>query len=260
GIDDMAQHYLAKEGILAVRRAKKSDIEFLTDVVGARVVSDLDSATEDDLGHGSVTRDEDEELFYVEGASEDSHGVTLLLRGSTDHVVDELERGLEDALDVVASTIADGRVVAGGGAVEVELASRLRDYADSVEGREQLAVEAFADAVELVPRVLAENAGLDPIDTLVDLRAAHEDGDVRAGLDVFSGDAVDTFEAGVVEPAHAKTQAYSSATEAANLVLKIDDIIAAGDLSTEGEEDEGGAPGGGMGGMGGMGGGMGGMM
>src|SRR6056297_2990588 len=253
GIDDLAQHYLAKEGILAVRRAKKSDLEFLQEVVGASLVSDLESATSEDLGFGDVTRDAEDELFYVEG--EDAHGVTLLLRGSTDHVVDELERGVNDALDVVAQTVSDGRVLAGGGAIEVELASRLRDYADSVSGREQLAVEAFADSLELVPRVLAENAGLDSIDTLVDLRAAHEDGDERAGLNVHSGEVEDTFDAGVVEPAHAKEQAASSATEAANLVLKIDDIISAGDLSTDkGDDEQGGA--GGMGGMGGMGGAM----
>ncbi|WP_255169036.1 thermosome subunit beta [Natrononativus amylolyticus] len=255
GIDDLAQHYLAKEGILATRRAKKSDLEFLKEVVDASIVSDLESATADDLGFGTVTRDEEDGHFYVEG--EDSHGVTLLLRGSTEHVVDELERGVNDALDVVAQTVSDGRVLAGGGAIEVELASRLRDYADSVSGREQLAVEAFADSLELVPRVLAENAGLDSIDTLVDLRAAHEDGQVRAGLNVFSNDIEDTFEAGVVEPAHAKEQAVTSASEAANLVLKIDDIISAGDLSTDKGDDEEGAPGaggmgGGMGGMGGM--------
>ncbi len=256
GIDDMAQHYLAKEGILAVRRVKKSDIGFLKEVLGASVVSDLDSVSADDLGHGDVTRDDGDELFYVEG--DDSHGVTLLLRGSTDHVVDELERGVTDALDVVAQTVSDGRVVAGGGAIEVEIAGRLRDYADSVEGREQLAVEAFADSLELVPRVLAENAGLDSIDTLVDLRSAHESDEQRAGLNVESGDVVDTLDAGVVEPAHAKEQAVSSATEAANLVLKIDDIISAGDLSTDKGDDEGGAGGmgGGMGGMGGMGGAM----
>src|SRR5699024_7294302 len=134
GIDDLAQHYLAKEGILAVRRAKKSDIEFLKEVLGASIVSDLNSATSADLGTGSVTRDEDEELFYVEG--DQSHGVTLLLRGSTDHIVDELERGITDALEVVAQTVSDGRVLAGGGAVEVEVAARLREYADSVSGRE----------------------------------------------------------------------------------------------------------------------------
>lgn len=256
GIDDLAQHYLAKEGILAVRRAKKSDLEFLSEVVNAAIVSDLGSASAADLGHGDVLRDEEDELFYVEG--EDAHGVTLLLRGSTDHVVDELERGVNDALDVVAQTVSDGRALAGGGAIEVELASRLRDYADSVSGREQLAVEAFADSLELVPRVLAENAGLDSIDTLVDLRAAHDDGDVEAGLNVFTGDIEDTYDAGVVEPAHAKEQAVTSAAEAANLVLKIDDIISAGDLSTDKGDDEGGAPG--AGGMGGMGGGMGGMM
>ena len=254
GIDDLAQHYLAKEGVLAVRRTKKSDLTFLKNVLGAPIVTDLDSLTADDLAVGSVERDDDEELFYVEG--EDAHGVTLLLYGTTDHVVDELERGIQDALDVVSTTVSDGRTLPGGGAVEVEIARRLRDYADSVTGREQLAVEAFADSLELIPRVLAENAGLDAIDLLVDLRAAHEAGDQNAGLDVFAGEVVDTAEAGVVETAHAKEQAIASAAEAANLVLKIDDIISAGDLSTAGGDDEGGAPGGGMGGMGGMGGAM----
>ncbi|RLM76598.1 thermosome subunit beta [Halorubrum sp. Atlit-26R] len=254
GIDDLAQHYLAKEGILAVRRTKKSDLTFLKNVLGAPIVTDLDSLSADDLAVGSIERDDDEELFYVEG--EDAHGVTLLLYGTTDHVVDELERGIQDALDVVSTTVSDGRTLPGGGAVEVEIARRLRDYADSVEGREQLAVEAFADSLELIPRVLAENAGLDAIDLLVDLRAAHEAGDQNAGLDVFAGEVVNTADAGVVETAHAKEQAISSAAEAANLVLKIDDIISAGDLSTSGGDDEGGAPGGGMGGMGGMGGAM----
>jgi len=254
GIDDLAQHYLAKEGILAVRRTKKSDLSFLKNVLGAPIVTDLDSLSADDLAVGSVERNEEEGLFYVEG--EDAHGVTLLLYGTTDHVVDELERGIEDAIDVVATTVSDGRTLPGGGAIEVELARRLRDYADSVSGREQLAVEAFADSLELIPRVLAENAGLDAIDLLVDLRAAHEAGDAHAGLNVFSGEVVDTAEAGVVETAQAKEQAVSSAAEAANLVLKIDDIISAGDLSTGGDDDEGGAPAGGMGGMGGMGGAM----
>ena len=257
GIDDLAQHYLAKEGVLAIRRTKKSDIKFLKNVLGGTVVSDIDSLTAADLGNGSISRDEEDELFYVEGDGEAVHGVTLLLRGSTDHVVDELERGINDAIDVVSTTVSDGRVLAGGGAPEVELASRLRDYADSIEGREQLAVEAFADSLELVPRVLAENAGLDSIDSLVDLRAEHEGGDTHAGLDATTGEVTDTFEAGVVEPAHAKEQAVASAAEAANLVLKIDDIISAGDLSTDKEDDQGGPGGaGGMGGMGGMGGAM----
>ncbi|MES3162395.1 MAG: thermosome subunit beta [Halorubrum sp.] len=256
GIDDLAQHYLAKEGILAVRRTKKSDMSFLKNILDTTIVTDLDSATSEDVASGSVRRDADEELFYVEG--EDAHGATLLLYGSTEHVVDELERGVNDAIDVVATTVSDGRTLPGGGAIEVELARRLRDYADSVSGREQLAVEAFADSLELIPRVLAENAGLDSIDLLVDLRAAHDAGDAHAGLNVYTGEVENTFDAGVVETAHAKEQAIASAAEAANLVLKIDDIIAAGDLSTSGDDDEGGAPGGagGMGGMGGMGGAM----
>ncbi len=259
-IDDLAAHYLAKEGIIATSRVKKSDLSFLREVTSGDIVSDLDAIEDATLGSANVEYDGEEEMFYVEGTGDDPHGVTLLLRGSTEHVVDELERGIGDALDVVAQTVTNGYVLAGGGAVEVEVARRVREYADSVSGREQLAVEAFADALELVPRVLAENAGLDSIDTLVDLRAAHDDGQETAGLNVFTGEVVDTFEAGVVESAHAKRQAISSATEAANLVLKIDDIIAAGDLSTEGDGDEGGAPGGMGGGMGGMGGGMGGMM
>jgi thermosome len=260
GIDDMVQHYLAKEGILALRRVKRSDIEFLREVLGAKVVSDLSTATAGDLGAGSVRRDDDEELFYIEGAGDEAHGVTLLLRGSTEHVVDEIERGVNDALDVVGGALASGQVLPGGGAPEIEVAGRLREFADSVSGRQQLAVEAYADALEVVPRVLAENAGYDSIDTLVDLRAAHSDGDQYAGINVHTGDIEDTFEAGIVETPHAKKQALASASEAANLVLKIDDIISAGDLSTEGEEDEAGGPGGMGGGMGGMGGGMGGMM
>jgi len=258
GIDDMVQHYLAKEGILALRRVKRSDIEFLREVLGAKVVSDLSAAAEGDLGAGTLRHDGDEGLFYIEGTVENAHGVTLLLRGSTDHVVDEIERGVNDALDVVGGALTTGQVLPGGGAPEIEVASRLREFADSVSGRQQLAVEAYADALEVVPRVLAENAGYDSIDTLVDLRAAHSEGNEQVGINVHTGEVENTFDAGIVETPGAKTQALSSAGEAANLVLKIDDIISAGDLSTEGEEDEGA---GGMGGgMGGMGGGMGGMM
>ena len=257
GIDDTVQHYLAKEGILAVRRVKRSDIEFLREVLGGNVVSDLETADVSDLGQGTIERDEDEELFYVEGTGEEVHGVTLLLRGSTEHVVEEIERGVEDALGVVANALRTGEVLPGGGAPEVAVARRLREHADSVSGREQLAIEAYADALEVVPRVLASNAGHDSIDALVDLRAAHSEGSDRVGLNVDTGEVEDTFEAGIVETPHAKQQALSAASEAANLVLKIDDIISAGDLSGEDEEPGGGAPGGGMGGMGG---GMGGMM
>jgi len=260
GIDDMVQHYLAKEGVLAIRRVKRSDLEFLREVLGTTVVSDLSTATSEHLAPGSVRRDEDEGLFYIEGTGEEAHGVTLLLRGSTEHVVDEIERGVNDALDVVGAALTTGAVLPGGGAPEVEVARRLREFADGVGGRQQLAVEAYADALEVIPRVLAENAGYDSIDTLVALRSAHSGGDERAGINVYTGDVEDTFAAGIVETPHAKKQALSSASEAANLVLKIDDIISAGDLSTEGEGDEGAGGPGGPGGMGGMGGGMGGMM
>ncbi|MCH2453805.1 MAG: thermosome subunit [Halobacteriales archaeon] len=233
-IDEVARHYLAKAGILAVRRMKKSDMHFLKHLLDTTIVSDIDDLSSDDLSKGKVSRDDDDKLFYVESANQDGFGVTLLLRGSTEHVVDELERSVGDAIDVVSQTVTDGQVLAGGGAVEIELASRLRSYAESVSGREQLAIEAFANSLELIPRVLAENAGLDPIDVLVDLRASHEEGNQKAGLNVFTGDVVNTFDAGVIEPTHAKRQAVSSATEASNLILKIDDIIAAGDLGKSG--------------------------
>lgn len=229
GIDDRAEYMLAKEGIMAVERIEKPTISFLTEVIGATLVEDLDDATTDDLGSGSVQRTDDG-LFHVEGTGEESHGVTILLRGSTEHVVDELERVVEDALAVVGQTVSHGQLLAGGGHVEIELARRLRDYADSIPGREQLAVEAFADSLEVVPRLLADNAGLDPIDTLVHLRTANENGHEGAGLDLNTGEVGDTFEAGIIEPAYAKTQALASATEVATLILKIDDVISAGGL------------------------------
>jgi len=271
GIDDMAQHYLAQEGILAVRRAKKSDIKALSRSTGARVVSNIDDVTSDDLGFAGSVAQKDvggDERIFVEDV-EDAKAVTLILRGGTEHVVDEVERAIDDSLGVVAATLEDGKVLPGGGAPETELALGLRDHADSVGGREQLAIEAFADAIDVVPRTLAENAGLDPIDSLVDLRAQHDGGDRSAGLDAYTGEVVDMNEDGVVEPLRVKTQAVESATEAAVMILRIDDVIAAGDLKGgSGDDDDeeggpggpGGAPGGMGGGMGGMGGGMGGMM
>ncbi|MES3516756.1 MAG: thermosome subunit alpha [Natronomonas sp.] len=271
GIDDMAQHYLAQEGILAVRRAKKSDMGALARATGGRVVSNIDDITEDDLGFaGSVSQRDiaGDEKIFVEDV-DDAKAVTLILRGGTEHVVDEVERAVEDSLGVVRVTLEDGKVLPGGGAPETELALGLRDYADSVSGREQLAVEAFADAIDVIPRTLAENAGLDPIDSLVDLRSRHDDGETGAGLDAYTGDVIDMEAEGVVEPLRVKTQAIESATEAAVMILRIDDVIAAGDLvggstDDDDEDDAPGGPGGGMGGMGGgmggMGGGMGGMM
>ncbi|WP_435196975.1 thermosome subunit alpha [Natronomonas sp. EA1] len=268
GIDDMAQHYLAKEGILAVRRAKKSDMKALARSTGGRIVSSVDDITEDDLGFaGSVAEKEigGSTKIFVEDV-EEARAVTLVLRGGTDHVVDEVERAVEDSLGVVRVTLEDGKVLPGGGAPETELALGLRDYADSVGGREQLAVEAFADAIDVIPRTLAENAGLDPIDSLVDLRQTHDSGNTTFGLDAYTGDVVDMEADGVVEPLRVKTQAIESATEAATMILRIDDVIAAGDLKggqsgDDGGDDEMPPGGGGMGGgMGGMGGGMGGMM
>ena len=267
GIDDMAQHYLAQEGILAVRRAKSDDLGRLARATGGRVVSNLEDIESDDLGFAGSVAQKDiggDERIFVEDV-EQAKSVTLILRGGTEHVVDEVERAIEDSLGVVRTTLLDGQVLPGGGASEAELALQLRDFADSVGGREQLAVEAFADALEVVPRTLAENAGLDPIDSLVDLRSRHDGGEFGAGLDAYTGDVIDMEAEGVVEPLRVKTQAIESATEAAVMILRIDDVIAAGDLKGGGTDDggdeggPGGAPGGmggGMGGMGGMGGAM----
>ena len=263
GIDDMAQHYLAQEGILAVRRAKKSDMKALARSTGGRLVSNIDDITEDDLGFaGSVSQKPiaGEEKIFVEDV-DDARAVTLILRGGTEHVVDEVERAVEDSLGVVRTTLEDGQVLPGGGAPEIALALGLRDFADSVDGREQLAIEAFADAVDVIPRTLAENAGLDPIDSLVELRSRQAE-DSTSGLDAYTGDVIDMESEGVVEPLRVKTQAIESATEAAVMILRIDDVIAAGDLkggsSDDDDDDAPGGPGG-AGGMGGMGGGMGGM-
>ena len=267
GIDDMAQHYLAQEGILAVRRAKSDDLKRLARATGGRVVSNLDDIESEDLGFAGSVAQKDiggDERIFVEDV-EEAKSVTLILRGGTEHVVDEIERAIDDSLGVVRTTLVDGQVLPGGGAPEAELALQLRDFADSVGGREQLAVEAFADALEVVPRTLAENAGLDPIDSLVDLRSRHDAGEFGAGLDAYTGDVIDMEAEGVVEPLRVKTQAIESATEAAVMILRIDDVIAAGDLKGGGsDDDEGddmpaggaGGMGGGMGGMGGMGGAM----
>ncbi len=252
GIDDLAQHYLSKEGILAVRRVKKSDIEKLSRATGATIVTNLEDISEKDLGYAGMVEEVkigDDEMVFVRECKEPK-AVTILVRGGTEHIVDEVERALEDCLGVVPAAMKDGKIVAGGGAPEIETAKELRDYAKSVGGREQLAIEAFADAMEVIPKALAENAGLDPIDTLVDLRSKHEekDGEVY-GLDVYSGKATDMFRNGIVEPLRVKTQAIDSASEVAVMILRIDDVIAAKNLG--GGAGEGGMPPD-MGGMGGM--------
>ncbi|MDI6702218.1 thermosome subunit alpha [Methanothermobacter wolfeii] len=247
GIDDLAQHYLAKAGVLAVRRVKKSDMEKLSKATGASIVTNIEDLSEEDLGEAGVVSEKKisgEEMIFVEECKEPK-AVTILVRGSTEHVVSEVERAIEDAIGVVAATVEDGKVVAGGGAPEIEIAKRLKDYADAISGREQLAVSAFAEALEIVPKTLAENAGLDSIDALVDLRAAHETSPYM-GLDVFEGDIVDMNKAGVIEPHRVKKQAIQSAAEAAEMILRIDDVIAASSSGSSDEDmDE-------MGGMGGM--------
>ncbi|BAM69959.1 chaperonin [Methanothermobacter sp. CaT2] len=247
GIDDLAQHYLAKAGVLAVRRVKKSDMEKLSKATGANIVTNIEDLSPEDLGEAGVVSEKKisgEEMIFVEECKEPK-AVTILVRGSTEHVVSEVERAIEDAIGVVAATVEDGKVVAGGGAPEIEIAKRLKDYADSISGREQLAVSAFAEALEIVPKTLAENAGLDSIDVLVDLRAAHEES-AYMGIDVFDGNIVDMKEAGVIEPHRVKKQAIQSAAEAAEMILRIDDVIAA---SSSGSSEEGMEEMGGMGGM-----------
>ncbi len=259
GIDDLAQHYLAKEGIFAIRRVKKSDMKKLSKATGASVVTNLNDLEKADLGGAGMVHEKfvaDSHMTFVEEAAE-GKAVSLLLRGGTDHVVDELERAIHDALKVVAVAIEDEAILPGGGAVEIELANQLKDYAGTVKGREQLAVEAFANALNIIPRTLAENAGLDGIDILMALNNAHEkDGLAAQGIEITSGETMDMFEAKVIEPLRVKNQAIQAATEVANMILRIDDVVA----SKGGGDGGGGAPPGGMPGGGGMPPGMGGMM
>ncbi|RMF55168.1 thermosome subunit [Candidatus Woesearchaeota archaeon] len=251
GIDDMAQHYLAKKGIYACRRVKKSDMEKLSRATGGKIITNLDDLTPNDLGNAGIVEEKkvgDEEMTYVKECK-NPKAVTILIRGGTEHVVDEVKRAMEDAIGDVASALKRGKVVAGAGSPEIELAKKLRDYANSLSGREQLAVQAFADAIEIIPRTLAENAGLDPIDILTEMKAAHDKGKQWAGIDVFSGKIIDAWKEGIVEPLMIKTQAVSSAAEVAVMILRIDDVIASSS-SSSGESSN--MPSGMSGGMGGM--------
>jgi thermosome len=251
GIDDLAQHYLAREGILALKRVRKSDILRLERATGARLVTSIEDLTSEDLGKAGKVYEKkvfDEILTFIEDCP-DAKAVSIILRGSTKHVAAEVERAVEDAIGVVSATLEDGKVVSGGGAAEIAISKGLREYSDTISGREQLAIAAFADALEVVPRTLAENAGLDQIDAMVDLRAAHEKNH-HIGLDVFLGEVTDMKVAKVIEPHRVKKQAIQSAAEAAEMILRIDDMIA----STATKQPEGGMEGmpPGMGGMGGM--------
>jgi thermosome len=245
GIDDLAQHYLAKAGIYAVRRVKKSDLEKLERATGGRIINALDAIGKEDLGKAQVVEEQrvgGDLLTFVTGAR-NPRSLSVLIRGGTEQVVDEAERALEDAISAVAVAVEDGRVVPGGGAPEVELALNLRKYSSTLQGREQFAVEAFAKALEHIPRALAQNAGLEAIDVLVQLRSAHEKGDTAAGIDVLKAKPVDMEKQGVLEPLRVKSQAIASASEAATMILRIDDVIAAKKY----EEDKGGKGGDGHG-------------
>ena len=245
GIDELAQHYMAKAGIFAVRRAKKSDMEALSKATSGRIVTNLDDLSGDDLGHAAKVEERkigESNMTFITGCPE-AKSVSVLLRGGTENVVEEIRRAFDDAVGVVSVAWEDGAVLTGGGSVLAALSRDLRTYAETVGGREQMAIEAFASALEIIPRTLAENAGLDPVTTLIELRKAHADGHSHAGINVYEGGVVDMKEANVVEPMRVVEQAIQSATETAIMILRIDDVISSKGVSMGGD----------MGGMGGMG-------
>ncbi len=254
GIDDVAQHFLSKAGVLAVRRVKKSDMEKLARATGGEVTTNVDDLSKEHLGSAGLVEERKvagDEMIFVEKCK-NPKAVSVLVRGGTEHVVDEVERSMNDAVRVVGDVIEDGKLVAGGGASEIEVAKRLREYAETVGGREALAVNGFANAVEAITRTLTENAGLDAIDTLVELRAKHEKPKGKnLGLNAYKGKVEDMLKIGVVEPLRVKTQAIKSGSEAAIMILRIDDVIAAS--KKEMSIPPPGGPGAGAPGMGGMG-------
>ena len=252
GIDDAAQHFLAKAGILAFRRVSESDMKKIGKATGAKVVSTLDELSKESLGEAGIVHVEKlagENLALIEECK-NPKAVTILIRGGTEHVVDEIQRAVDDSLGDLKSVIEDGgAIVPGGGAAELEVSKELKDFAKGLEGREQLAVNAFADSLEIVPKTLSENAGLDPIDILVELRAEHQKGKTWAGvnlLDVYKPQVSDMYKEGVIEPLRIKKQAIKSASEVAVMILRIDDIIAAGKSANQQPQ----MPPGGMGGYG----------
>lgn len=230
GIDDIAQHFLAKKGIVAVRRVKKSDMEKLAKATGAKLATNLDDLSAKDLGFAGQVEERKiagEQMVFVEKCK-DPKSVTIFVRASTEHVVNEGERAIVDGIGAVSSAIEEGEYVAGGGSIEMQLATELRKYATEIGGREQLAIQVFADALEVVPRTLAESAGMDAIDTLVDLRTRHKRADGRdMGVDVYASKVADMKRLGVIEPTKVKKQAIASASEAAAMLLRIDDMISA---------------------------------
>ena len=228
GIDDLVQHYLSKNGIYAARRVKKDDMDKLARATGAKVVSTLNELSSDDLGYAGFVEEVkvgDEDMTYIRECK-NPKAVTLMIRGGTQHVVDEVERAVRDALGDVVAALKIGKVVGGAGACEMEVSKELRKYANKLKGREQLAVLAFAESIEVVPRTLAENAGLDPIDMLTDLKNQHDKKVKWAGIDVMKGKVLDAWDNDIIEPLKIKTQAIKSASEVAEMILRIDDVIA----------------------------------
>ncbi|MHB8359693.1 MAG: thermosome subunit beta [Thermoplasmataceae archaeon] len=239
GIDDLAQHYLAKEGIYAVRRVKKSDIEKLSKATGAVIASSIDEITSQDLGKAAQVEQVkigDDYMTFVTGCK-NPKAVSILVRGGTEHVVDEIDRSITDSLHVVAAAVEDGGYVSGGGSSAAEISMKIREYASKIGGRQQLAIEKFANALEEIPRALSENAGLDAIDILIKIRSEHAKGHKTYGVNVFTGDVDDMEKIGVIEPIRVGKQAIEAATEAAVMILRIDDVIA-----TKGGRGPGGAP------------------
>ena len=235
GIDDIAQHYLAKSGILAVRRVKQSDMEKLSKATGARIVNNLEELSSEDLGEAELVEErkiEEDKFVFIEGCKK-AKSVTILARGGNERVVDEVERSLKDALSVIRDAIINPRIVGGGGAPEAELSMVVSKWADTLSGREQLAAKAFSEALLSIPLTLAENAGLDTIDIEVSLKAEHSAGNMWAGVDVFKGKIDDMMEGNVLEPMVVKEQMIKAATEVASMILRIDDVIAASKLKEE---------------------------
>lgn len=238
GIDDLAQHYMSKSGIFAIRRAKKSDMEALAKATNGRVITNIDDLSQEDLGKAARVEERkigDSDMTFITGC-EEAKSVSVLLRGGTEHVVDEIRRAFDDAVGVVSVAWEDGAVLTGGGSVLAALSRDLRAFAESVGGREQMAIEAFATALEIVPRTLAENAGLDPVTTIIELRKAHAEGDSKSGINVYEGGVMDMKEANVLEPLRVVEQAILSATETATMILRIDDVISSKGISSMGDE------------------------
>ena len=245
GIDDMAQHFLAGKGVIAIRRVKKSDMEKLAKATGGNIVTNLSDITSKDLGYAALVEERkigEDKMIFIEGCK-NPKAVTILIRGGTQRLTSEAERSLHDALSVIKDILEEPKILAGGSAPELEMASVLKKYAETLPGREQIAVRIFAEALESLTIALTENAGLDPIDILSELRSRHEKGQKWAGIEVLSGKVQDMFKMGVIEPIAVKKQIIKSATEAASLILRIDDILAASKMKTP-PMSPGGAPGG----------------